>query len=140
MQMTPLLSGRQVASIFFAFILLFCFGVAYATNEPQQKISEEEARKLVYEVVKIHNPSAELTSTPRDDDPDFYFFAASWANPVGSPIIGYFAVNPWTGDVWDSGCRRLKSPSLRKLQESIRKPLRLNKKMYKELHAKMPIC
>lgn len=131
---------KTIIIYFFAVLLVFPIGVAYAINEPQQKISEEEARQLVYEVVKIHNPDAELTSTPRDDDPDFYFFAASWPNPVGSPMIGYFAVNPWTGDVWDGGCRRLKSPSLKKHQASIRKRFRFNKKNYQKLRAKTPIC
>lgn len=36
--------------------------------------------------------------------------------------FGYFAVNPWTGDVWALwGCRRLSTPALRKSQAEIRR-------------------
>ncbi len=108
---------------------------------PRQKISIDNARRLVYEIVKVHNPGADLISSPRSFDRDFYFFAATWPNPTGSPIIGYFAVNPWTGDVWNSaGCEHLTSKSLRKLQNDIRRRLHFGAGDYAKLRAKRPVC
>ena len=70
---------------------------ATLAGSPLPRIDEPEARTLVLDVVEAHNPDAELTSAPRGDDSEFYFFSASWPNRVGSPIIGYFAVNPLDG-------------------------------------------
>jgi hypothetical protein len=107
----------------------------------KQKISLDEARKLAYEAVKTHNPDADLINSPRSFDPEFYFFAATWPNPVGSPIIGYFAVNPRTGDVWDArSCELFTSPSLDKLQENIRKRLGIKRQDYLKLKTKKPMC
>jgi hypothetical protein len=124
-------------------LVLLTLTVSVSAGSPKhepRKINVQEARKLAYEAVKVHNPGADLSSTPRGDDPDFYFFAATWPNPAGSPVIGYFAVNPWTGDVWDEGCRRLESPSLKKLQAQIRKRFGFRKGKYLELRAKKPVC
>ena len=47
---------------------------------------------------------------------------AWWPNPHGSPVLGYYAVNPWTGDVWDvMGCKRISSPAIQAEQRSILK-------------------
>ena len=108
---------------------------------PDGKIGIEEARKLAYEAVKVHNPDATLISSPRAFDPDFYFFAATWPNPTGSPIIGYFAVNPWTGDVWNAaGCEHPTSKSIEKLQQEIRRRSHFKRGEYTRLRAKKPIC
>jgi hypothetical protein len=112
-----------------------------SAQPPRQRISLEEARKLAYEVVKVHNPGAELNNSPRSFDPDFYFFAATWPNPNGSPIIGYFAVNPWTGDVWNSaGCEHFTSKALAKLQQGIRARLQVSRAEFVKLRAKKPMC
>lgn len=115
-------------------------GTAVA-QPPDRKIDIEEARKLVYEVVKVHNPGASVTSSPRAFDPSFYFFAATWPNPAGSPMIGYFAVNPWTGDVWNAaGCEHLTSKSIERLQQDIRRRSHFKREDYTKLRAKKPMC
>jgi hypothetical protein len=116
--------------------------VATAVAQPPgRKIDIEEARKLVHEVVKGHNPDASITSSPRAFDPDFYFFAATWPNPAGSPMIGYFAVNPWTGDVWNAaGCEHLTSKSIERLQQDIRKRSHFKREDYVKLREKKPMC
>ena len=56
-------------------------------------------------------------------------------------MVGYFAVNPWTGDVWDvDGCRRLDSDALRKRREAIRRKSGIPKAAYARLRDKKPLC
>jgi hypothetical protein len=135
-------SHNRIGASFEVFLVATAISVGTATAQPsEEKIGVEEARRLVYEIVKVHNPGASLTNSPRPFDPDFYFLAATWPNPTGSPIIGYFAVNPWTGDVWNSaGCEHVTSRPLEKLQQVIRKRSHLKKEEYARLGAKKPMC
>jgi hypothetical protein len=74
-------------------------------------------------------------------DPEFIHLDAEWPNPSGSPHIGNFAVNPWTGDAFDAdGCKRLSTPLIRKMQKAIRKRSALSAKEYGALRAKKPGC
>ena len=59
-------------------------------------------------------------------DPDgksgAFFVFHGLTNPPVEGSFGYFAVNPWTGDVWALwGCHRLSTPALRKSQAAIRR-------------------
>lgn len=116
-------------------------GKTFGEQPREQKIGIAEARGLVYEAVKVHNRGAAVINSPRTFDPDFYFFTATWPNPTGSPIIGYFAVNPWTGDVWNvTSCERVTSRSLEKQCRNIEKRLQLKRDAYVRLRAKKPLC
>jgi|SRR5208283_5912598 len=133
------LATRVLASLAVA---LAVFGTPGA--QPRDKrISLDEGRELASEIVKVHNPGpgVSLTSSPRGFDPDFYFFCATWPNPTGSPVIGYFAVNPWTGDVWNADdCEHLTSKSVQKTQADIRKRFHFKREEYAKLREKMPLC
>lgn len=89
----------------------------------EQNIDVAEARKLVYEELKASCPGCDMNRIDVEQlankyDRYFYYFGASWANPTGSPNLGYFAVNPWTGDVWNAAsCKKLISPGLMRLQK-----------------------
>ena len=94
----------------------------------RQKVGVQEARKLVYEAVRVHDPrhKVDVSRVNNPYDPEYIYFEATWPNPVGSPHLGNFAVNPWTGDVYNAdSCKLLTSPSLRKRQENIRKRLQI---------------
>jgi hypothetical protein len=134
--------GMGYGNLVLRFVLLLVVGAGLGrAQSPRQRISLREARQLAYEVVKVHNPGADLINSPRSFDPDFYFFAATWPNPTGSPIIGYFAVNPSTGDVWNSaGCEHLTSKRLERLQQDIRKRFHFSSEEYSKLRAKKPMC
>lgn len=107
----------------------------------ERSVSRSEASKLVYEGIKKHNTGATIHAMADRYDQVFMYFQAIWPNPVGSPVIGNFAVNPFTGDVWNTGgCERVSSPSLRKDQQGIRKRFRLAGRQYARLHAMRPIC
>jgi hypothetical protein len=75
---------------------------------------------LVHEALKSRGSGIDLDNEAHADDPGFYFFGATWPNPTGSPVIGYFAVNSVTGDIWDQGCRLITTPSVQWLQSAIR--------------------
>ena len=50
------------------------------------------------------------------------FFEFDGINQSGNGSFGFFAVNPWTGDVWALwGCHKLSTPALRKSQAEIRR-------------------
>ena len=133
------LSYRGFAS---QLVLLIALGALTLEGQSDlQKISLEQAQKLVYEAIKVQNPGAKVTRTQNAYDPEFFYFEATWPNPIGSPVIGHFSVNPWTGDVWNPGlCERITSPSLSKIQRGIKKRLKLKKEDYAKMHAKKPIC
>jgi hypothetical protein len=85
--------------------------------------------------------SVDLTESPRPLDPEFYYFAATRASGTGSPMVGYYAVNPWTGDVWDvNGCNRIESSSLKKRQREIRRQSGIRNSVYEKLRVKKPLC
>ena len=109
-------------------------------DQSPRRISATDAMALASEVANAHGPVT-LSENQRPFDPDFYYFAATWPNPTGSPVAGHYAVNPWTGDVWDAdGCKRLESPSLSKLQDAVRKKSGLGRSVYSKLRAKRPLC
>jgi len=52
--------------------------------------------------------------------PEFYTFQAWRAGEGGVLLTYYFAVNPWTGDVWDAmACKRITTREVQKDQEAI---------------------
>jgi hypothetical protein len=76
--------------------------------------------------------------------PEFYTFSAWRPGPVGTDGVGvlqtwYFAVNPWTGDVWDAmGCTRITSPTIQNEQESIWKRSQLPAEVREAIRNKSP--
>jgi hypothetical protein len=136
--------GRTILSVF---VLLIggCAGAAGAGSD-RPKISLKTARQLVYEGLRVYSPGSDFTrvdvSRIRDNyDREFFYFEATWPNPTGSPHLGSFAVNPWTGDVWNAaGCERLTSASLARLQDGIRKRFGFKEKEYSALRARKPLC
>jgi hypothetical protein len=133
--------GPRANSFFLiAAAVLGHLGGGVSAPAKKQRINVGVARKLVYEAIRIHNAGATLIESPRDFDSEFYFFAATWPNPTGSPIIGYFAVNPWTADVWAARiCERLTSPQIKTFQERIRRKLGLKEGDYRRLGEKTPM-
>ncbi|MGD0202202.1 MAG: hypothetical protein ABSD27_15830 [Bryobacteraceae bacterium] len=72
----------------------------------------------------------------------FFFFEATWANPnPGSMVIGHYAVDRRTGDVWNAViCEEVTSPSLKRLQRAIRKRLGFTDKDHHRLRRPGPMC
>jgi hypothetical protein len=111
-----------------------------AAESQYAMISVSEARKLVRDALEGRGKDIYIDENHRPDDPKFFFFEATWPNPTGSPVIGYFAVNRWTGDVWDQGCRSFSSRLIKARQAQIRAKASIPTAVFRELHAKRPIC
>lgn len=119
-------------------------GISIGALANDRTISSNKARELVREALvalNMNGPSVKIDHFRYDYAPEFYAFMAWWPNPEGSPLIGYYAVNPWTGDVWDvTGCRRISSAALQKEQEQIWKRSNLLPGAEGTLHEKSPGC
>jgi hypothetical protein len=123
---------------------LIYLGASAACIAGDHSIKLSLARKLVHKALVAldqDGPKVRIVEYRYDYAPEFYSFMAWWPNPDGDPLIGYFAVNPWTGDVWDiMGCRRVSSADLEKEQDAIWARLRLLPEARGTLRAKSPAC
>lgn len=91
-------------------------------------LTADEARRLVIRALQPAQrslPGLELSASY--DVPGFYNFAALWDPPdQESPVVGFFAVNRATGDVWEMVlCTKRTSAELRRLQDELRKRIGL---------------
>ncbi len=109
-------------------------------------ISERIARKLVQQaLVALGEDGHRVHIGPWQYywAPEFYTFQA-WrpGNDNGGVSVlqtYYFAVNPWTGDVWDAmGCTRITSLAIQNEQESISKRYRLPAEVQEAIRNKSP--
>jgi hypothetical protein len=74
--------------------------------------------------------------------PDFITLQAEVPHPdVGKIEMRYFAVNPWTGDVWDAmACTRITSPTIKRRQDEIWKSSKLPDEARHFLEERAPAC
>lgn len=74
--------------------------------------------------------------------PDFITLQAEVPHPdVGKIEMRYFAVNPWTGDVWDAtACARITSATIKRAQDEIWKSSNLPDEARPVLEARTPAC
>jgi hypothetical protein len=71
------------------------------------------------------------------------FFTVVWAaGSKQSVVVGNYAVDPYTGDVWSAtaACDEMSNPKLRSLQKALRDALRLSPSEYTRLKTKGPLC
>jgi hypothetical protein len=74
-------------------------------------------------------------------DRRFYMFEVTWANPVGSIMLGHYAIDPETADVWDSiVCYEFRSSALRALQRRVRIKCGITHEVYLKFRKKGPMC
>jgi len=135
--------GRTIphALLLAAAALTLCHGVAADGTGLPWKIDEPTAQRLAAE--GEHGADTYLDAFNYDagmSKPFFVFYGINEAPAEGS--FGYYAVNPWTGDVWALwGCRRLSTPLLRKSQAEIRRRFtREELKQYAKLRRLRPEC
>jgi hypothetical protein len=85
------------------------------------KIDKPMAARLVSEALRDNHSIVKwLEDSPDMSDPFFVFDGLNKPPRQGS--FGYFAVNPWTGDVWALwGCTKVKSPTVQRSQERIKR-------------------
>ena len=125
-------------------ILLAASPVALALDPT---VSTASATELVREALVSlgeGNARAKIAIYPVLDywTPDFITLQAEVPHTdVGKIEMRYFAVNPWTGDVWDStACTRITSPTIKRKQDEIWKSSKLPDEARQVLQARAPAC
>jgi hypothetical protein len=119
--------------------------IAHTADRPV-KLPKDEAKELVKAALPSktrHLPSFGLEEYSDSSRPRFYFYTAYWAGvPNGSVVIGNYAVDESTGDVWDAviSCKEESNPVLRKLQSEVRSKLGLSRFDYDRIKSKGPLC
>jgi hypothetical protein len=123
-------------SLFFAVSCAFISISALASGLPY-KIDERAAQKLA----AVANEGSEKFWKQYDYDENMDAIFYSY-NELGLNVdsLGFFAVNPWTGDVWNiMQCKRISSPAARAMQNKIRKRFTATEmEQYQKLSALMP--
>ena len=106
-------------------------------------LTDIEAQRLVVLSLgkKVSSlPHFGLNSYQDQSAADFYVFEATAEHPnSGSPVIGQFAVNKATGDIWKLGiCERMRSDALARAQEAVRKKIGISLRQFQESTVKVP--
>ncbi len=119
-------------------LLLTCAGASRAAELPW-KVDEQTAQLLAAEGYG-HGMGPERFDFQTGMSHRFFEFDGLNQSSNGS--FGFFAVNPWTGDVWALwGCHKLSTPALRKSQAEIRRrSTREELKQYPRLSRLEPDC
>lgn len=127
-------------------IIAFSALSACAAGPSPNKIDADQARALV--MASLTPKERRLPSLGADpyNDPNsskFLFFTVTWAGrPNGSVIVGNYAVDPYTGDVFSAtmACHEEKNKHLEALQKQVRAALHLSQAEYRKLKTKGPLC
>jgi len=104
------------------------------------KVDEATAQRLAAE--GDHGSATGLEYFDPDSQSGSFFVFHGLTKPPAEGSFGYFAVNPWTGDVWALwGCHRLSTPALRRSQAALRRRFsREELKQYGRLRDLKPEC
>jgi hypothetical protein len=132
------------------FVVLFaslCVANASAVDRRDRVITTDQARALV--LASLTSKQRQLPSLgieppySSQGSSKFLFFTVTWAGtPNGSVVVGNYAVDPHTGDVFSAtiGCSEEKNKSLEALQRHVRAALHLTPAEYQRLKTKGPLC
>jgi hypothetical protein len=132
--------------LFVLVLALFCAVSARAVDLPDRTVTADQARALV--LASLRPKQRRLPSLGVDPykDPNtskFLFFTVTWAGTSnGSVVVGNYAVDPHTGDVFSAtvGCEEEKNKGLEALQKRVRAGLHLTEAEYRKLKSKGPLC
>jgi hypothetical protein len=129
---------KRVTAILAGIILGAGLGVA----AEQRKITAREAAQILRDYVWWQYPhlapNLELIDYSEVDPHFYYFFAWTSRTPAGV-AVGHYAVNPWTGHVWQTiRCEVVVWPRSEKWLKRIRKRFRYSDQEYAELSVRTP--
>lgn len=123
-------------------VLMFC--AAAGASEP--KVSGSEAKALVMAVLTAQQrklPNLEIIPDHTPLWPRFWYFAVTWKGPQrGSGVIGNYAVDPLTADVFSSTreCGEEMNRRLAALQAQVRRAIHLTQAKYERMRTRGPLC
>jgi hypothetical protein len=132
-----------------AVVLLFaclCVLSASGENKAERRVTPDQARVLVLAALTPKQrqlPSLETDSYNNPDSSRFLFFSVTWGKTAnGSEVVGSYAVDPFTGDVFSATatCHEEKNKNLEALQKQFRATLNLTQAEYQRLKTKGPRC
>ena len=129
---------RHIFAIIVATLSVLAVNASCAA-ELTWKIDEDTAQRLA---AQAYNHGMEPKWFDFDPGMSHRFFEFDGINRSGNGSFGFFAVNPWTGDVWALwGCHKLSTAALRKSQAEIRRRFtRQELKQYPHLSRLKPDC
>jgi hypothetical protein len=121
---------------------------AIASGTAVRKMTVEQARALVMASLTAQQRRLPKVEADHFDDPDnpspkFWTFTVVWeGTPNGSVVVGNYAVDPYTGDVFSATreCDEVKNKRLKRLQAQVRARLHLSQSKYQRLKTKGPLC
>ena len=130
------------------FLVSLCATTAGAAGPPEHRITIDQATALVMASLTAQQrrlPSLGIEpEPPSPGNPSrFLFFEVTWeGTPNGSVVVGNYAVDPYTGDVFSStmSCYEEKNKRLEALQAQVRAKLHLSQSEYRRLKTKGPLC
>ena len=125
----------------FVYVLVSSWSLPGWAADIPWKIDEPAAQQLAAEANgEAYRPDQFRKSDDRKSAPFFVVDLYAWHADIG--VIDSFAINPWTGDVWDLlGCYKLLNYELRQSQLKVRKQFTHEElKHYDELAAIRPKC
>lgn len=132
-----------------ALLLLFasvCVLNAWAADKAERRATPDQARVLVLASLTPKERQLPKLETEPYNGPQssrFVYFAVTWSDtPNGSFVVGSYAVDPYTGDVFSatSRCHEEKTKNLEALQKQFRTSMSLSQAEYLKLKTKGPLC
>jgi hypothetical protein len=133
---------RLIAATLLTSGLLLTANIGWG-QETAAAVSEDLAHTLAASTL---TPSARRLPGMRFDrekasQPEgFYWFEATANVPdAASPLLGYFAVNKVTGDVWNPvQCKKLASGAIRRFQDQLRKKAKISATEFRRIAEEAP--
>jgi hypothetical protein len=128
-----------------ALLIIVLLGASYPSSALPPTINEATARELVRDALaSLGQQGTDIGIGPwlYYWAPDFFTIEAWRPSPTGGAMqTWYFAVNPWTGDVWNAiACTRITSTTIKRKQEEIWKSSKLPDEARQFLQARPPAC
>ncbi len=131
-----------------AFLVLFAFVCVLNVwaDKAERRATTDQARVLVLASLTPKERQLPKLETEPYNGPKssrFDYFAVTWSEtPNGSVVVGSYAVDAYTGDVFSatSSCREEKNKDLEALQKQFRTSLFLTQAEYLKLKTKGPLC
>ncbi len=131
--------SRRIAIL--CLVLASSFTVGESTSA--RKLTVEEGRALVLAAIDPRTTKLPHFGIDQSHDkysPEFYHFDVT-AETGGSPVIGFYAVDPITADIWNGVlCERISSSRIHKVQTALRAKIGLSSAEYKEKRRPGPMC
>ena len=137
-------SEAVLSAVIVVFLQAGTLQPSHAQGKPEaMSVQEAEQFALAAVAPKLKHLPAFQFDTPQKNPEGLYVFNAIWQGlPEGSVEIGFYAVDPVTGTVWDgvAECQQIAMPALRALQQKRQKRLGINSDQIRKFQAKGPQC